>query len=176
MSPRRRSRSPRRRPRSWSPPPKSEVERAEEKFNETQKASSELFTTGKEINAVPFSRPGEALETGSRPRGHAAQRRGQGQPVLSCAASISITAPISRSISTACRSTCAPMATARAMRTPISSSRKCSPMSIARKGPYNVEDGDFSSAGTIRMQYMRKVPQGCFRRRAAVSTMAASSA
>ncbi len=32
----------------------------------------------------------------------------------------------------------------------------------ARKGPYNVEDGDFSNAGTIRMQYLRKVPQGVF--------------
>jgi len=32
----------------------------------------------------------------------------------------------------------------------------------ARKGPYNVEDGDFSNAGAIRMQYLRKVPQGVF--------------
>jgi outer membrane receptor protein involved in Fe transport len=32
----------------------------------------------------------------------------------------------------------------------------------ARKGPYNVEDGDFSNAGTIRMQYLRRVPQGVF--------------
>jgi TonB-dependent Receptor Plug Domain len=32
----------------------------------------------------------------------------------------------------------------------------------ARKGPYNVEDGDFSNAGTIRMQYLRKVPTGVF--------------
>ena len=32
----------------------------------------------------------------------------------------------------------------------------------ARKGAYNVEDGDFSNAGTIRMQYLRKVPQGVF--------------
>jgi hypothetical protein len=32
----------------------------------------------------------------------------------------------------------------------------------ARKGPYNVEDGDFSNAGTIRMQYLRKVPQGVY--------------
>ena len=43
--------------------PQSEVQRAEEKFNATQESSSETFTTGKEINAVPFSRPGEALET-----------------------------------------------------------------------------------------------------------------
>jgi hypothetical protein len=32
----------------------------------------------------------------------------------------------------------------------------------ARKGPYNVEDGDFSNAGTIRMQYLQRVPQGVF--------------
>ena len=32
----------------------------------------------------------------------------------------------------------------------------------ARKGPYNVEDGDFSNAGTIRLQYLQKVPQGVF--------------
>lgn len=32
----------------------------------------------------------------------------------------------------------------------------------ARKGPYNVEDGDFSNAGTIRMQYLQKVPEGVF--------------
>ncbi len=32
----------------------------------------------------------------------------------------------------------------------------------ARKGPYNVEDGDFSNAGTIRMQYLKRVPQGVF--------------
>ena len=55
MSPRRRFRSPRRRiVVVAAAPPKSEVERAEEKFNETQKASSELFTTGKEINDGSF--------------------------------------------------------------------------------------------------------------------------
>ena len=48
---------------------------------------------------------------------HAAQRRGQGQPVFP-AASTSITAPISTSRSTTCRSTCVPMGMARAM--PIS--------------------------------------------------------
>ena len=32
----------------------------------------------------------------------------------------------------------------------------------ARKGPYNVEDGDFSNAGTLRMQYLQKVPEGVF--------------
>ncbi len=32
----------------------------------------------------------------------------------------------------------------------------------ARKGAYNVEDGDFSNAGTIRMQYLHKVPTGVF--------------
>ena len=32
----------------------------------------------------------------------------------------------------------------------------------ARKGPYNVEDGDFSNAGTIRMQYLHRVPEGVF--------------
>jgi opacity protein-like surface antigen len=43
--------------------PESEAQRAaEEKFDTTQKASSSQFTTGQELNAVPFSRPGEALE------------------------------------------------------------------------------------------------------------------
>lgn len=32
----------------------------------------------------------------------------------------------------------------------------------ARKGAYNVEDGDFSNAGTIRLQYLQKVPEGVF--------------
>ena len=32
----------------------------------------------------------------------------------------------------------------------------------ARKGSYNVEDGDFSNAGTLRMQYLQKVPDGVF--------------
>ncbi len=32
----------------------------------------------------------------------------------------------------------------------------------ARKGAYNVEDGDFSNAGTLRMQYLQKVPEGVF--------------
>ena len=32
----------------------------------------------------------------------------------------------------------------------------------ARKGAYDVEDGDFSNAGTIRMQYLQKVPEGVF--------------
>ena len=53
--------------------PQSEVERAEEKFNATQKASSEQFTTGKEINdgSVQSSRRG-AGDGGSRSHGHAA--------------------------------------------------------------------------------------------------------
>ena len=47
----------------------------------------------------------------------------------------------------------------------------------ARKGPYNVEDGDFSNAGTIRMQYLRqRSAGGCSRRRAARSATGASSA
>jgi len=32
----------------------------------------------------------------------------------------------------------------------------------ARKGSYNVEDGDFSNAGTLRMQYLSKVQTGVF--------------
>ncbi len=41
-------------PVAAAPAPKPEVERAEEKFDATQKASSEQFTTGKAINDVPF--------------------------------------------------------------------------------------------------------------------------
>ena len=33
----------------------------------------------------------------------------------------------------------------------------------ARKGAYNVEDGNFSNAGTLRMQYLQKVPSGVFK-------------
>jgi TonB-dependent Receptor Plug Domain len=32
----------------------------------------------------------------------------------------------------------------------------------ARKGTYNVEDGDFSNAGTIRLKYLHRVPTGVF--------------
>ncbi len=32
----------------------------------------------------------------------------------------------------------------------------------ARKGAYNVEDGDFSNAGTIRLKYLHRVPTGVF--------------
>ena len=83
-------------------------------------SASQGAITARQLDARPMMRDGRGARDRAR-RGHQpAQRRGQGEPVLTCAASTSITAPTSRRPSPACRSTCRRTATATA--TPISTS------------------------------------------------------
>ena len=74
--------------------------------------ASQMTVNGTTLNARPFTRPGELLE--ATPGLIVTQHSGEGKAnQYSCAATTSTTAPISRSASTTCRSTCALTPTAR---------------------------------------------------------------
>ncbi len=143
-------------------PPKSEVERAEEKFNETQKASSELFTTGKEINAVPFSRPGEALET-AVPGLMVTQHSGEGKAnqyqlrgfQLDHGTDFEITLD-GMPLNMPTHGHGQGYADANFLIPELFS------YIIAKKGPYFADEGDFSSAGAVHIQYKDELPGGLF--------------
>ncbi len=142
--------------------PKSEVERAEEKFNETQKASSELFTTGKEINAVPFSRPGEALET-AVPGLMVTQHSGEGKAnqyqlrgfQLDHGTDFEITLD-GMPLNMPTHGHGQGYADANFLIPELFS------YIIAKKGPYFADEGDFSSAGAVHIQYKDELPGGLF--------------
>ena len=66
-------------------------------------SAGDVTVGAEELQNRPILRSGEVLETLPGLDHHPARRRRQGQPVFSCAASISTTAPTSRSSSTGCR-------------------------------------------------------------------------
>ena len=148
--------TPHRRPRSWSHA-QSEVERAEEKFNETQKASSELFTTGKEVNALPFARPGDALEI--VPGLVVTQHSGEGKANqyylrgfnLDHGTDLALTLD-GMPLNMRTHGHGQGYADANFLIPELFS------YILAQKGPYFAEDGDFSSAGAIYMQYKDELP------------------
>jgi hypothetical protein len=61
------------------------------------------IATSEQLDLRPVLRTGELLEVVPGTDRHAAQRQRQGETSISCAASISITAPTWRPASTACR-------------------------------------------------------------------------
>ncbi|MGP0105472.1 TonB-dependent receptor domain-containing protein, partial [Rhodoblastus sp.] len=142
--------------------PQSEVERAEEKFDATQKASSELFTTGKEINAVPFSRPGEALET-AVPGLMVTQHSGEGKAnqyqlrgfQLDHGTDFEITLD-GMPLNMPTHGHGQGYADANFLIPELFS------YIIAKKGPYFADEGDFSSAGAVHIQYKDELPGGLF--------------
>jgi len=136
------------------------VERAEQKFNATQSASSEQFTTGKELNSVPFSRPGEALET-AVPGLVVTQHSGEGNQYqlrgfqLHHGTDFELTLD-GMPLNMPTHGHGQGYADANFMIPELLS------YVIARKGPYFADEGDFSAAGAAHMQYKDDVPGGLF--------------
>jgi opacity protein-like surface antigen len=145
-----------------APAPQSDVERAEEKFNATQSASSELFTTGKEINAVPFSRPGEALET-AVPGLMVTQHSGEGKAnqyqlrgfQLDHGTDFEITLD-GMPLNMPTHGHGQGYADANFLIPELMS------YVVGRKGPYFADEGDFSSAGAVHIYLKDEVPGGLF--------------
>ncbi|GLI94285.1 TonB-dependent receptor [Methylocystis echinoides] len=124
-------------------------------------SSSERFFTGGQVNTIPSFRPGEALEV--VPGLAVTQHSGEGKANQYYLRGFDL----DHGTDLALYLDAMPLN----MRTHghgqgYSDANFVIPEMLAyvdaRKGPYNVEDGDFSNAGTIRMQYLRKVPQGVF--------------
>ncbi len=142
--------------------PQSQVEQAQEHFNATQSASSEQFTTGKEINSVPFSRPGAALET-AVPGLVVTQHSGEGKAnqyqlrgfQLDHGTDFEITLD-GMPLNMPTHGHGQGYADANFMIPELLS------YVIARKGPYYADEGDFSAAGAAHMQYKDDVPDGLF--------------
>ena len=145
-----------------APPPKSEVERAEEKFDATQKASSEQFTTGKQINAcrsVGLARRWKRRFPVSWSRSIAARAR----PInISFAASSSITAPTSRSTLDGMPLNMPTHGHGQGYADANFLIPELFSYVIGKKGPYFADEGDFSAAGAVHIQYKDDLPGGLF--------------
>ncbi len=136
------------------------VEQARENFNATQQASSELFTTGKQINAVPFSRPGDALET-AVPGLLVTQHSGEGKAnqyqlrgfQLDHGTDFEITLD-GMPLNMPTHGHGQGYADANFLIPELMS------YVVARKGPYFADEGDFSSAGAVHIYYKDEVPKG----------------
>jgi opacity protein-like surface antigen len=145
-----------------APAPPSIVEQAQERFNAAQRSSSELFTTGKEINAVPFSRPGEALET-AVPGLMVTQHSGEGKAnqyqlrgfQLDHGTDFEITLD-GMPLNMPTHGHGQGYADANFLIPELFS------YVVARKGPYYADEGDFSSAGAVHIHYKDEVPNGYF--------------
>ena len=143
-------------------PPKSEVERAEEKFDATQKASSEQFTTGKQINDVPFSRPGEALET-AVPGLLVTQHSGEGKANQYQLRGFQLDHGTDLALDLDGMPLNMPThghgqgyADANFLIPELFS------YIIGKKGPYYADEGDFSAAGAVHIRYKEDLPDGLF--------------
>ena len=145
-----------------APQDQTRVEQAEQHFNATQNASSELFTTGKEINAVPASRPGEALET-AVPGLVVTQHSGEGKAnqyqlrgfQLDHGTDFAITLD-GMPLNMPTHGHGQGYADANFLIPELMS------YVVARKGPYFADEGDFSSAGAVYIYYKDEVPKGLF--------------
>ncbi len=142
--------------------PKSEVERAEEKFDATQKASSEQFTTGKQINDVPFSRPGEALET-AVPGLLVTQHSGEGKANQYQLRGFQLDHGTDLALDLDGMPLNMPThghgqgyADANFLIPELFS------YIIGKKGPYFADEGDFSAAGAVHIRYKEDLPNGLF--------------
>jgi outer membrane receptor protein involved in Fe transport len=124
-------------------------------------SSSERFFTGGQVNTIPFYRPGEALEI--VPGLAVTQHSGEGKANqyylrgfdLDHGADLALYID-GMPINARTHGHGQGWADANFIMPELLASID------ARKGPYNVEDGDFSNAGTLRMQYLTRVPQGVF--------------
>jgi hypothetical protein len=124
-------------------------------------SSSERFFTGGQVNAIPFYRPGEALEV--VPGLAVTQHSGEGKANQYFLRGFDLDHGTDLAlyldgmpINMRTHGHGQGWADANFIMPELLASVD------ARKGPYNVEDGDFSNAGTIRMQYLNRVPTGVF--------------
>jgi len=124
-------------------------------------ASSEKFFTGKEVNALPFARPGDALEI--VPGLVVTQHSGEGKANQYFLRGFNL----DHGTDLALYLDGMPLN----MRTHghaqgYADSNFLIPellsYVLARKGPYDAQDGDFSSAGSIYMQYKDRIDKGYF--------------
>ncbi|GLI95112.1 Plug domain-containing protein [Methylocystis echinoides] len=124
-------------------------------------SSSERFFTGGQVNTIPFYRPGEALEI--VPGLAVTQHSGEGKANQYYLRGFDLDHGTDLAlyidgmpINARTHGHGQGWADANFIMPELLASID------ARKGPYNVEDGDFSNAGTLRMQYLTRVPQGVF--------------
>ncbi len=143
-------------------PEESRVEQAEQRFNTRQETSSERFTTGKEINAVPFSRPGEALET-AVPGLIVTQHSGEGKANQYQLRGFQLDHGTDFALYLDGMPLNMPThghgqgyADANFLIPELMS------YVVARKGPYFADEGDFSSAGAVHIYYKDQLPGGLF--------------
>ncbi|MBM3553709.1 MAG: TonB-dependent receptor [Alphaproteobacteria bacterium] len=124
-------------------------------------ASSEKFFTGQEVNALPFARPGDALEI--VPGLVVTQHSGEGKANQYFLRGFNL----DHGTDLALYLDGMPLN----MRTHghaqgYADSNFLIPellsYVLARKGPYDAQDGDFSSAGSIYMQYKDRIDKGFF--------------
>src|SRR5208283_2168328 len=128
----------------------------------TQKASSEQFTTGKQINDVPFSRPGEALET-AVPGLLVTQHSGEGKAnqyqlrgfQLDHGTDLAIWLD-GMPLNMPTHGHGQGYADANFLMPELFS------YVIGKKGPYFADEGDFSAAGAVHIQYKDDLPGGLF--------------
>ncbi len=154
--------APKPKPAAPQPAPKSQVELAAEKFNAEQKASSEKFTTGAQINAVPFSRPGEALET-AIPGLLVTQHSGEGKANQYQLRGFQLDHGTDFAI----------YLDGMPLNMPTHGHGQgyadanffipeLFDYVVGKKGPYFADEGDFSAAGAAHVQYKDEIPGGLF--------------
>ncbi len=124
-------------------------------------AASEKYFTGEEINALPVSRPGEALEI--VPGLIVSQHSGEGKANQYFLRGFNLDHGTDLSLSLDGMPLNMPThghgqgyADANFLIPELLSSV------VARKGPYYADEGDFSSAGAVRMQYLDRLDPGVF--------------
>jgi outer membrane receptor protein involved in Fe transport len=146
-------------PAQVSGPELAPVDTAQQ-FDADQEAASEHFTTGKEINAVPFNRPAEALET-AVPGLVVTTHSGEGKAnqyqlrgfQLDHGTDLALWLD-GMPLNMRTHGHAQGYADANFLIPELLS------YVIARKGPYYAEEGDFASAGSVHMQYIDKLKQG----------------
>ena len=145
-----------------APAPQSAVQQAEQKFNATQETASSKFTTGAEINAVPFSRTGEALET-AVPGLLVTQHSGEGKANQYQMRGFQLDHGTDFAVNLDGMPLNMPThghgqgyADANFLIPELFS------YVVAHKGPYFAEEGDFSAAGAVHIQYKDEIPGGLF--------------
>jgi hypothetical protein len=124
-------------------------------------SSSEKYFTGKEVNAIPFARPGEALEI--VPGLVVTQHSGEGKANQYFLRGFNLDhgsdlglyldgTPLNMRTNGHAQG----YADANFLIPELLSS------ALARKGPYSAEDGDFSTAGSVYLQYLDRFDKGLF--------------
>ncbi|HXZ17916.1 MAG TPA: TonB-dependent receptor, partial [Roseiarcus sp.] len=141
----------------------TQIQEAREHFNATQQTSSSTFTTGQQINAVPFSRTGEALET-AIPGLLVTQHSGEGKANQYQLRGFQLDHGTDFAIFLDGMPLNMPThghgqgyADANFLIPELFA------YVVGHKGPYYAEEGDFSAAGAAHVQYRDDLPDGEFK-------------